>query len=447
MTTPRSKPIPQVAIIGGGFCGAAAALSLLEKGIGVTIFERQAELGGLASSFDTGAYRLEKFYHQWYGGDENFEWLLNLLGLKSKEFSISMEHGFYFRDSVWRTRNPLDHFRYTDLSLTESARMAFGIWKLGAVTDWRTIDGYSVKDWFTKYGNHNVYEKFWKQLLVSRFGNYADEISVVWVWQKLQSNKARKGRNEKGSTASYYEGGFSALFDDIEAHILAQNGVIRKQTRAELVRADPSANTSITLQVDGSAHAFDGMIITTPLPEAARLLAHTLPQQNLDAFNAIAYLDSRGIIIRSKRSLSNCYWLSNRDLAFPFVGVIEHTQFRPPSEYNGEHIIYLSQSTAPGMEAYDMDDDAYIAYGLAHLEKMFADFDADWVINAHTWRAADAQPAVLKKYGESVPPPELPMANCLIATQAQVYPDYRGTHTAIRQGRDAAERLFQGLVS
>ena len=70
--TPRPGPDrsrPQVAVIGGGFCGLAAAYELGRRGIRAAVLEADPEVGGLAGSFPAGGARLEKFYHHWFTSD------------------------------------------------------------------------------------------------------------------------------------------------------------------------------------------------------------------------------------------------------------------------------------------------------------------------------------------------------------------------------------------
>ena len=53
----------RIGIIGGGIAGLTAAYELAKKGHNVTVFEKEAELGGQASTFPIEGTRLEKFYH------------------------------------------------------------------------------------------------------------------------------------------------------------------------------------------------------------------------------------------------------------------------------------------------------------------------------------------------------------------------------------------------
>ena len=46
---------------------------------------------------------------------------------------------------------------------------------------------------------------------------------------------------------------------------------------------------------------------------------------------------------RTYRVSVRYYWLNVNDPSFPFVSVIEHTNFEKPETYNGRHIVYLSK--------------------------------------------------------------------------------------------------------
>src|SRR6516164_6971816 len=51
MTPVRKPPPPHVVIIGGGLAGLAAASSLVDRGLRITLLESRPRLGGRASSF------------------------------------------------------------------------------------------------------------------------------------------------------------------------------------------------------------------------------------------------------------------------------------------------------------------------------------------------------------------------------------------------------------
>ena len=53
----------KIGIIGGGLMGMALARSLSSKGHSVTVFEREKQLGGLATHQNYGPCYWDRFYH------------------------------------------------------------------------------------------------------------------------------------------------------------------------------------------------------------------------------------------------------------------------------------------------------------------------------------------------------------------------------------------------
>jgi len=87
-TLPRSAPVgaPRVAVIGGGLAGIGAAATLSERGIPVTLFERNAYLGGkigawkasIGDAEQTVEHGFHAFFRQYY----NLNRFLDRLGLR-----------------------------------------------------------------------------------------------------------------------------------------------------------------------------------------------------------------------------------------------------------------------------------------------------------------------------------------------------------------------------
>ena len=76
---------PKIAIVGAGFTGLSAAYDLAKAGCDVTLFEADADIGGLAGTFELSpGTRVEKFYHHWFTSDKHMFGLIRELGLESK---------------------------------------------------------------------------------------------------------------------------------------------------------------------------------------------------------------------------------------------------------------------------------------------------------------------------------------------------------------------------
>ncbi|MDO9636827.1 MAG: FAD-dependent oxidoreductase, partial [Thiobacillus sp.] len=61
---------PHVAVVGGGWAGCAAALTLAEAGVAVTLFEASRTLGGRARAVELGGQALDNGQHILLGAYE-----------------------------------------------------------------------------------------------------------------------------------------------------------------------------------------------------------------------------------------------------------------------------------------------------------------------------------------------------------------------------------------
>ena len=129
------------------------------------------------------------------------------------------------------------------------------------------------------------------------------------------------------------------------------------------------------------------------------------------------------------------------DPSFPFVAVIEHTNFASPQSYGGRHIVYLSKYLPHTDQLYLMSDEALLEFALPYLQRMFPALDKAWIKRSHVWRARYSQPLVEKRYSSLIPDQESPKANLFLASMAQIYPEDRGTNYAVREGRKIGKEV------
>ena len=143
-----------------------------------------------------------------------------------------------------------------------------------------------------------------------------------------------------------------------------------------------------------------------------------------------------------RRSLSPIYWLNVSDDRVPFGGLIEHTNFIPPEDYAGKHLVYLSHYTDPDAPAYSMDAGSLAQRYAPSLRRIAPGFDESWVERCHPFRDRWAQPIVTTDYSDRMLPLEGPWPGLYLATMSQIYPEDRGTNYALRIGRQAADALL-----
>lgn len=433
----------QAVVIGGGFCGLSAAHELAKRGLKVTVFEQDSELGGLAGSFTVNGSRLEKFYHHWFTSDQHITDLVHDLGAHDRIVARPTCTGVFYANNMFRLSSPLDVLRFTPLRPVDRVRLGLLAVQARLVRDWKRLEEISAAQWLREMSGQRVYEVVWEPLLRGKFGIYAEDVAAVWFWNKLKLRGGSR-RRDGGEQLMYYLGGFAALADSVADSIRARGGRIR--TNAPVGGILVSEGRCVGVHVCGENFPADVVIATTPLPITADLVAPHMAPEFVTSLRRIKYLANLCIVLELDRSLSQTYWLNVNDPQFPFVGVIEHTNFEPPETYGGRHVVYLSKYLAENDPLYRMNNDEVLNYTLPHLKRMFPLFAREWVQNAHIWRAKYAQPVVECHYGALIPPTSTPLQGLHIASMAQIYPEDRGTNYAVRQGKRVAAEVSDALA-
>ena len=432
-----------IVIIGAGFTGLAAAYELVRRGLKPTLIEAAPEAGGLAGTFSVCGGRLERFYHHWFTSDRHLMTLVAELGLSDRLKFRPVGTGFYYANSLLRLSSPLDVLKFRVLS--PLGRVRLGLLPLIArlTSSWQQLDDQTAAEWLRRVCGREVFELVWNPLLRGKFGEYAEQISAAWFWSKLRLRGTSRDRTGHEQLV-YFEGGFGAVADALLEAIAQAGGRIVLGDPATGLHASGGRITGVTAGT--TTYAADGVIITTALSPAADLMQGIVPDEGLEKIRRIQYLANRCIILELDRALSSLYWINVNDPGFPFVGIIEHTNFANAADYGGRHIVYLSRYCAQNDPFLALDLSAATTYAAESLKRMFPEFSPSMIYAAHSWQAQWAQPIVTKGYRKLVPPHETPLAGLYLATMAQVYPEDRGTNYAIRDGRKVAAKLANSLA-
>ena len=433
---------PRVVVIGGGFTGLAAAYQLTKMGIGVTLIEGDAEVGGLAGCFEVNGERLEKFYHHWFVTDSHIMELVKELGREHDIIIRPTRTGMYFANNFFNLSAPLDVLKFKPLKYVDRIRLAALVLRARAVNDFTQLESLTAQDWLSKLGGDAVYKVVWEPLLRGKFGSHAPDISAVWIWNKLKlRGGSRDGRGNE--VLAYYRGGFAALARQMARHIVDNGGEIQTGVAARGLVVDRNRVTGVKT-ARGVIDA-DAVIATPALPIIADLIRPHVRADYANELSRIDYLANICVVLELDRSLSKTYWLNVNDPSFPFVGVIEHTNFEPSETYGGRHIVYLSKYLADSDPLYAMSDAEMLEYALPHLQRMFPSFARNWVLASHVWRARYAQPIVKRGYRGLIPSANTPVEGFHIASMAQIYPEDRGTNYAVREGRAIARTVGEQI--
>jgi len=427
----------QVTIVGGGFTGLTAAYELVKKGISVTVLEAESEIGGLAAAFEVGGEKLDRFYHHWFTNDLDVMRLIEELDLRDRVEINPTNTGVYYANNFFKLSTPWDLLRFTPLAFLDRIRLGLLALRARRVGDWMQLEDKTAHEWLKELGGDDVYRVVWQPLLKGKFGPYAEQVSAVWFWNKLKLRGGSRGKGGEERLA-YFKGGFVALAEAMAQRVRDLGG--RIETSAPVASIEPrdggwriiSGNDVITA---------DRVLATTALPLVADMVRGWADPEYVRSLERIRYIGNVCLVLELDRPLSATYWLNVNDPSFPFVGVIEHTNFERPETYGGNHIVYLSKYLPHTDALYSMSADELLDYSLPFLQKMFPALERGWINRHHLWRARWSQPVVEKHYSRLIPTEDGPRPGFHICSMAQIYPEDRGTNYAIREGRRAGEKL------
>src|SRR5471032_2031506 len=431
-------------IVGAGFTGLTSALQLARAGHKVLVLEADNAAGGLAGTFEfRDGVTIEKFYHHWFDNDVYVPELVRELGMEGDITIMPSKTGMYFNGRHWRLSTPLDLLRFKPLPLIDRIRLGLMVLKVRKVKDWKSIEHLTIREWLEPLCGKNAYRIVWQPLIENKFSVVADVVNAVWMWKKLVlrgSTRDAKG----GEQLAYFKGGFGRLAEAMAEQIRKFGGEIRYASPVTGVLADAGRLTAVTT----AAGAVEGkqFLFTPAFSIVAEIFDGHADAAWLQRLRRVKYLGNVCLVLELDRSLSDTYWINVNDPGFPFVGVIEHTNFDSPANYDGKHIVFLSRYLAKEDPLWGAGDNDYLDFALGHLQRMFPALQRDWIQDFRIWRAEFAQPVTEVDYSKYVPGRETPYSNATISTMAQIYPEDRGTNYAIREGKAVAKPIAAKLA-
>jgi protoporphyrinogen oxidase len=425
-----------VVIIGGGFTGLSAAYELARLGIGVTVLERDDEVGGIGGSFKTNGCRVDKFYHHFFTSDEDIIRLAGEIGLSAQLRHTPTKTSIYIGRRFYRLSSPLDLLWFKPLGLADRVRLGMLILRSRWISDREALESQTAEQWLIGLCGRRGYSMVWEPLLRAKFGSFAREVSAAWMWSRLvQRGGSRDGAGRE--VLGYVGGSFGAMAETLAEKIRSLGGDVQKGTPANEVLIESGCVRGVRTP-KGDIDA--GVVIATPaLPVIAGLLEGGASPEYISSLRRIKYLANFCLILELSRPLSDIYWLNINDPDIPFTVIVEHTNFMPVESCGGRYIAYLSKYIERDSAIYNMSEKELLEFSVPHVRRIFAGFERSQILGYHVCKEAYAQPLIERHYNKLICPMETPVKGLYIATMAQVHPRSRVVNSAVWQGRQAAQ--------
>jgi protoporphyrinogen oxidase len=420
-----------VGVLGGGALGLGAALRLAQAGRKVTVIEREPQLGGLAAGFSVGPSNLEKFYHHIFRTDTTIIRFIKELGLDGRLIWGRPNTSTLSNGRIVSLGTIPDLLRLPLLNPLDRFRFLSGMAVLKAIPNERFFKGWTAARWMPRLMGQGVYAVMWEPVLRGKFGARADDIAMSWLWSRV---------HERSLSLGYLRGGFQQLYDAFGERIRSLGGTVLTGTAAASVR---SVDGYVEIRTEsGEVHRFDQALATLPTRLFNRL-ATDMPAEFIARYPGPEHFGAHVLILGLDRPLvPNVYWLNINDRDLPFLALVEHTNFMPPADYGGLHLVYLGNYLPMDHPLYSQSDDEIVTSYIAAIRGIRPELDASWLKQHWVFRAPYAQPIVTTDYLATLPPHRTPIPGVYLANMAHVYPQDRGQNYSLRLGERMAQLLL-----
>jgi protoporphyrinogen oxidase len=434
----------RVAIVGAGMAGLAAAYDLTRLGHSVTVFEANDFVGGLAAGFkdERWDWSLERYYHHWFANDDAIIGLIKEIGLEDRLLFPRPITSNWHEGRIYQHDSILSALKLPIISWPAKARYGLAGLYLKLNRNWRALEHHTAHEWLLRYMGREAYETLWQPLFIGKFGDYYQEVNMAWFWARVFKRTPRLGT---------FVGGFQAMADALADCVRAQGASIQLNSPARGII--PRETRTFQVANSQSEDTYDAVIATVGPGLMARL-APDLPRDYLGQLLDLKSMGAVVLILALKHQLmERTYWLNlpartpdQRENEFPFMALVEHTNYIPSEHYGGDHLVYCGDYVKPEHDYFQMSQDQLFDVFLPSLTKVNPDFDPSWVRRSWLFRAKYAQPVPPVNHSTNIPSMRTPIAGLYFASMSQVYPWDRGTNYAVEMGRQVAKMAHEDVA-
>ena len=390
-----------IAVIGGGILGMAAALRLAEQGHKVSLFEANKSLGGLAAPWQIDNITWDKYYHVVLLSDSYTRKLLSEIGLNKKVNWVETKTGFYSDGKLHSMSNLIEFFKFPPIGLIDKFRLGLTIFVASRIKNHQKLEKILVEDWLRKWSGKNTFDKIWLPLLNAKLGESYKETAASFIWATIQRMYAARRTGLKKEMFGYVEGGYATVLSEFEK-VLKEKGIeIFKDHRIEKIE---KTEDSFQLSFENRAtYNFDKVISTLPSKATAMACPQLQPAEK-EKLEKVQYLGVVCTSILLRKPISEYYVTNITDKDNPFTGIIEMGALVDKKNFDGNSLIYLPKYVKASDPFFKKPDSEVEQVFLDALFRMYPSLNRDDLVAVKTARTANVFPLPTLGYSQSLTP-------------------------------------------
>jgi protoporphyrinogen oxidase len=419
-----------IAVVGGGPMGLAAAYDLLKQGHSVSLFEADKQLGGMSASFVFDGIKIERYYHFICKSDEPLFQMLAELGIADKLRWKETRMGYFYQNKTRNWGEPFALLKFPGLGLISKIRYGLLAYTSTKRSNWQKLDKIDAVTWLRGWVGQQAYDVLWRPLFELKFYHFTPNLSAAWIWSRLK----RVGTSRKNllqEEMGYLEGGSDTFLEKIAAEIEALGGSIRLNEPVQEITIGNGKVKGVT--TPGGNFEFDQVISTIPMPYVADMVP-SLPSDILDKYNSVNNIAVVCVLVHLEHALTPYFWLNISDPDIDIPGLIEYSNLNAL----GGHIVY-APFYIPGEHPDFQKDDAFFTEKVrAYLMRINPDLTESAILKIAAGRYRYAQPICEPEFASRLPPISPGVEGLFIADTSFYYPEDRSISESVKLGRKLA---------
>lgn len=424
----------KVCVIGAGFSGLSIAYYLTKNGVDVDVIEAESNPGGMAIGFENDRWKwsLEKHYHHWFVSD----WFVRNLAeeVGQKYLYVRPKSSTFINNHIYQLDSPTGLLGFDEISMMGRLRTGLSLGFLKALPFWKTLESITAKDYIIKTMGTDSWNKLWKPLFLKKYGKHSRNIPASWFWARIKKRSPSLG---------YPVGGFLSFARKLDTDIGKNGGRFLYNTKVKSVEKKKS---KLVVGANNSSKEYDSVVCTLPSSLFTRIV-DGLPKPYIKNITRLKGLGAVNLVLSLNENLleEGNYWLNVNEKDFPFVAVVEHTNFMDKKYYNSENLVYVANYVEHSHKYFKSTPEELLKEYMPYLRRIGTGLSKKTINDIWAFKAYFAQPIIPLGYSRYLPDFETPIKSLYLCNIQQVYPWDRGTNYAVENGQKVANMILESV--
>lgn len=423
----------EVAIIGSGYTGMTIAKRLIENGLSVTIFEKDEKVGGMTTNIEIENIVTDKHYRHLFKSDKYLIQLAQELGVDITWFKGKM--GYCMQSKLYDWGQPISLLKFKPLNFIQKMRFGMSVIKLKTIKKAKSLENCTIEEWYKRNGLEDIYKIIWKPLLHNKFGIYATDIPMIYLWSKMNLRKTDSNLNEEKLG---YIDNFEEMNQKMQSYLMEKGVKFYLNNKIHNIEKIGDKYT-----INHEEKQYDIVISTISYEETKKLFDKYLTKEEKEKLIRIKYISAKTMIMVTKKRLTDYYWLNINDTEFPFCGIIDYHNMKNIKEV--KNIIYISNYIENSNPINNLEKEELLQRYMPYLQEINKDFKREDILNYVVVDEKYAQSIIELNYSEMLLSNKLSESGLYVDTLPQIYPEDRGVNYAIRNGYKLADEIIQDI--